>query len=286
MWTYGQIRGRLPLLEQLELRFKNSSKLSLQDFRAFEDALRLRELIIGRGPSPVHEFTLPWSQITSLYIDRQIDPDDLRIVFSISPNLQSFRMTEQYNSTGVPIWEPEEPNDFMTSSIRYLHVGDPELFPAATFPCLEEISIEKLLPYEEHFSGYGKAFFRDFFRRSQCPVRKITISLGDDFTDLEMLCSRPSVQKQLGDAIAELFISRYYAPTANLMLSVDIEVQVPFSLIPDQIMWTSSERSPCLLESFWDFLEARLMSPPGLYNHIVIEKGEGWGYISYEPTSA
>ncbi|KAK0459403.1 uncharacterized protein EV420DRAFT_1540016 [Desarmillaria tabescens] len=185
---YGQIRGRLPLLEQLELSSRHF-QVSWEHFRVFEDAPRLRELILGESLSPVHEFTLPWSQITNLYINHVIEPDDLRIVFSITPNLRFLRMSRQCN------WEPEEPGHFIVcSSLRHLRVADLALFRIAILPSLEEICIDGTFARAdlEADNKFGR-IFRDFLDRSRCSIRnlKLATTLNADMALYNMFNRAP-----------------------------------------------------------------------------------------------
>ncbi|KAK0430439.1 hypothetical protein EV421DRAFT_1858751 [Armillaria borealis] len=186
---YEQLRGRLPLLERLELvSVSPNSEVSWETFRAFEDAPLLRELALGDGLSPVHKFALPWSQITSLYIDHQIEPDDLYTVFSITPGLQFLHLSAQNEDGGSTAWEPEDPNDFVVcSTVRHLDVADPALFRATTLPSVEEISIGLLPVHEEEDNKYEEDLFYDFLHRSQCPMRKLTVRLGENFDAFERI---------------------------------------------------------------------------------------------------
>ncbi len=136
----------------------------------------------------MHEFPLPWSQITRLYINHHIKPHNLYAVFSITPNLQFLRMSGQNEDDSSSAWDPDESNVFIVcSTLRHLDVADPALFRAAILPSLEEISIDFLSADEEDDDKYGADLFHDFLHRSQCPMRKLTIQLGEDFDAFERI---------------------------------------------------------------------------------------------------
>ncbi|KAK0196108.1 hypothetical protein F5146DRAFT_1118658 [Armillaria mellea] len=182
---YEQIRGRLPLLERLELCSFYASRETWKDFCAFENVPRLRELALGKGLDPVQEFPLPWSQITRLSINHRINPDHLYAVFPITPNLQFLRMSEQCDSICPgSYWEPDEPNSFIVCpTLRHLDVADTALFRGATLPSLEEISIGLLSTEPEDDRKLGAEIFHEFLHRSQCPLRKLTVQLGEGMPD-------------------------------------------------------------------------------------------------------
>ncbi|KAK0226588.1 hypothetical protein IW262DRAFT_777488 [Armillaria fumosa] len=192
---YQQIHGRLPLLKRLELCSINSSNVFWDYFRAFEDAPRLRELALGEGLSPVQKFPLPWSQITCLYINHHITPDDLYAVVSITPNLQSLRLSEQDEEGDTSNWEPDESDVFIVcSTLRHLDVADPALLRAAALPSLEKMSIGFLSARAEREGDHkqGKDLFYDFLYRSQCPMRKLTIQLGKNLDDFARIFHQAS----------------------------------------------------------------------------------------------
>ncbi|KAK0486466.1 hypothetical protein IW261DRAFT_798560 [Armillaria novae-zelandiae] len=194
---YQQIQGRLPLLERLELCSidPDSSNIIWDHFRAFKYAPRLRELTLGEGLSPVQRFPLPWSQITCLYINHHITPDDLCAVFSITPNLQSLRLSEQDEEGDTSTWNPDESSVFIVCpTLRHLDVADPALLRAAALPSLEEMSIGFLsADAEQEGDGKdGKDLLYDFLYRSQCPMRKLTIQLGEDLDDFARVFDQAS----------------------------------------------------------------------------------------------
>ncbi|KAK0486467.1 hypothetical protein IW261DRAFT_1455627 [Armillaria novae-zelandiae] len=181
---YEQIRGRLPLLETLRLSSEPLSGVVWEYFCAFERAPRLRELALGEGLFPVNEFPLPWSQITSLYVDYQIEPDDLLAVFSITPNLQFLRMSKQDDDGSDGAWH----DDFIVcSTLRQLDVADPSLFHLATLPSLEEISANLCYTDVEEDEQYGEDFFHSFLHRSQCPIQKLTLHFKKSFSSFDWL---------------------------------------------------------------------------------------------------
>ncbi|SJK98249.1 uncharacterized protein ARMOST_01510 [Armillaria ostoyae] len=183
---YEQIQGHLPLLERLEL--SSPYGVSWEDFHAFEDAPRLRELALGEGLSPVHEFLLPWSQITSLYINHHIEPYDLYVVFSITPNLQFLHLSRQNEDGSSSAWDPEVSNVFIVcSTLQHFDVADSALFRATTLPSLEEISIDLLPTDVEDDDRFGSDLFHDFLHRSQCPMRKLTVQLSKNFNAFERI---------------------------------------------------------------------------------------------------
>ncbi|PBK86620.1 hypothetical protein ARMGADRAFT_1086456 [Armillaria gallica] len=186
---YEQIQGRLPLLERLELfSIWSNPRVSWEDFRAFEDAPRLRELALGGGLSLVHKFPLPWSQITSLHINHHIEPDDLYGVFSVTPNLQFLHMSRQNKNGSCSAWDPDESDvSIVCLTLRHLDVVDSALFRAATMPSLEEISIDLLPADAEDDNKYGADLFHGFLHRSQCPMRKLTLQLGKYFDAFERI---------------------------------------------------------------------------------------------------
>ncbi len=317
---YEQIRGRLPLLERLELSSENPSEVFWENFRAFEDAPRLRELALGEGLSPVNKFALPWSQIISLHINHQIEPDDLYVVFSITPNLQFLRMSEQNEDGSGSAWEPEEPDDFIVcSTLRQLDVADPALFRTATLPSLEEVSANLHHDAEED-NKYGEDFFYDFLHRSQCPMRKLTVRLSKNFVSFERIFDQafrltcldvtlhtvdstgilfnvlastkilPQLQSlkvvcialeayseygdaDLGEGVAELFISRYLTFAAD-MLSVHVEVILGGRMIANPPQYVRAPDGPFLSEQFWTSFEDYLRDTQDLRSRIVTEKKE------------
>ncbi|PBK61269.1 hypothetical protein ARMSODRAFT_1025789 [Armillaria solidipes] len=183
---YEQIQGHLPLLEQLEL--SSPYGISWEDFHAFEDAPHLRKLALGEGLSPVHEFLLPWSQITNLYINHHIEPYYLYVVFSITPNLQFLCLSRQNEDGSSSAWDPEVSNIFIVcSTLRHFDVADSALFRATTLPSLEEISIDLLPTDTEDDDRFGSDLFHNFLHRSQCPMRKLTVQLSENFDAFERI---------------------------------------------------------------------------------------------------
>ncbi|KAK0226576.1 hypothetical protein IW262DRAFT_1363003 [Armillaria fumosa] len=190
---YEQIQGRLPLLEQLELCSTYPFTVSWKYFRAFEDAPRLRELALGKGLSPVQDFPLPWSQITCLYMNHHITPNDLYDVFSITPNLQSLRLSKQDEEAYSSTWDPDKSDVFIVCpTLRHLDVADSALFRAATLSSLEEISIDLFTVESDDDDSHGEDLFSYFLYRSQCPMRKLTIQLGENLNGFAALFDQAS----------------------------------------------------------------------------------------------
>ncbi|KAK0222433.1 hypothetical protein EDD85DRAFT_861119 [Armillaria nabsnona] len=331
---YEQIQGRLPLLERLELRSIYSHTVFWKDFHTFEDAPRLRELALGKGIFPVHEFPLPWSQITRLYINHHTKPDDLYAVFFITPNLQFLRMSGQNEEGSSSAWDPDESNvSIVCSTLRHLDVADSALFRAATMPSLEEISIDLLPAEAEDDDKYGADLFYDFLHRSQCQMRKLTIQLGEDFDAFERIfdqaskltClditlqtmdsasilfdllgsipkSLPQLQSlkvvciaweaynkyedaDIGEGIANLFISRYFTFAADI-LSVHVEVVLGGKMVANPLRpYERTPDGPFLSEPFWKSFENHLRVAPELRSRMVTEKKEHRAIICVNPVT-
>ncbi|KAK0222431.1 hypothetical protein EDD85DRAFT_255222 [Armillaria nabsnona] len=321
---YEQLRGRLPLLERLELvSVCPNSEVSWETFRAFEDAPLLRELVLGEGLSPVHKFALPWSQITSLYIDHQIEPDGLYAVFSVTPNLQFLHLSAQNEDGDSTTWEPEDPIDFIVcSTLRHLDVADPALFRVATLPSVEEISIGLLPVHEEDDDKYEEDFFYDFLHRSQCPMRKLTIRLGENFdafgrifdqafrlTCLDITLHTVDSACSLFDVLASTKILPqlqslkvvYIAPEAydeygdmnlgeciaDLFKSRSLTFAAGMLSIHVEVKpCGNSGRGPHLSLVFWAAFERHLRDTQDLRSRILIEKRPHSGIICMNPATA
>ncbi|KAK0469101.1 uncharacterized protein EV420DRAFT_8559 [Desarmillaria tabescens] len=176
---YEQIRGRLPLLEQLSLSAAYN-RFPGEDFRAFENAPRLRKVALGLGISPAcHRLVLPWSQITSLYMRHSVETSDVRAVLSMTPNLRSLSFQHSYGH--VNDWEPKSKEDTVTCvSLQSITVHDTGFFQTVTFPVAEEIN---LATYEELDGLEGERswvdIFHDFLDRSGSPVKKLKLYIRE-----------------------------------------------------------------------------------------------------------
>ncbi len=189
---YAQIRGRIPELERLELSGEDSTdNLGYgPDFDCFEDAPKLRTLALSYGIFPV-QLSLPWTQITSLYIDRMMDPDDFGWVLSMTHNLQFLSMDPQSEGC-TEYWEPDKVEDIVThSSLRCFNTWDAALLRAYTFPSLEELAVEAF--GERDAPGVdddrsAEDIFRDFLQRSGSPMKKLKLGFFTNRTiDFEVM---------------------------------------------------------------------------------------------------
>ncbi|KAK0194443.1 hypothetical protein F5146DRAFT_1184970 [Armillaria mellea] len=185
--SYAQIRGRLPLLEQLSLS-ADFDTFPWDTFLAFENAPRLREVVLGHGISPdCKRLALPWSQITSLYMNHAVEVADVRAVLSMTPNLQS--LSFQHNHQRSNDWEPKRKEDIVTcTSLQSINVHDAAFFQTVTFPAVEEIDLE----IHRTFNGVEDKnawvdIFHDFLDRSGSPVKKLRLEIDEASPDYKRL---------------------------------------------------------------------------------------------------
>ncbi|KAK0486456.1 hypothetical protein IW261DRAFT_1604597 [Armillaria novae-zelandiae] len=317
---YEHIQGRLLLLERLELCSVYSDTVFWEDFRAFEDAPRLRELALGKGLSPVQRFPLPWSQLTCLYINHHITRNDLYAASSsITPNLQFLRLTEQDVEVDSSTWDPDE-SDVLIPCSEPPHC-----------PLWKKSHLAFSLLKRKTMANEGKTSFYDFLYRSQCPMRKLTIQLGeglDDFSRIFDQASRltclditlhtvdtaynlfytlvtmellPQLQslkvvcivwltyneyddKDLGKILASLFSSRYISLAADI-LSVHVEVVLGNKAVANPLQpYERTPDGPFLSEPFWEYFETELRDAPELRSRMVTEKKKHCAIMRVKPS--
>ncbi|KAK0469102.1 uncharacterized protein EV420DRAFT_8609 [Desarmillaria tabescens] len=189
---YAQIRGRLPKLERLELfgDYLGDEAGNSSIFSAFEDAPQLRTLALGHGTLFVQELALPWTQITSLYIESVIELDNLGLMLSMTRNLQFLNLTHPQTDGCTDRWEPGNLEDIVTCpSLRRVHTWDAALLRAFTFPSLEKLAVEALGELdclaEDHKSA--EDIFHDFLDRSGSPIKKLELGLITNHFDFRRM---------------------------------------------------------------------------------------------------
>ncbi|PBK84624.1 hypothetical protein ARMGADRAFT_1067215 [Armillaria gallica] len=188
---YAQIRGRIPELERLELSGEDTTDVLGHgpSFDVFEVAPKLRTLALSYGVFPV-QLTLPWTQITSLHIDRMMDQDDFGLVLSMTRNLQFLSMDPQSEGCTAN-WEPDKTEDIVTHlSLRHIDSWDAALLRAYNFPSLEELAVEafgeRAAPVGDDRSA--EDIFRDFLHRSGSPIKKLKLGFFNNRTiDFEVM---------------------------------------------------------------------------------------------------
>ncbi|KAK0451791.1 hypothetical protein EV421DRAFT_1773075, partial [Armillaria borealis] len=255
---YEQIRGRIPELERLELSGEDSTEnLGYgPNFDCFEDAPKLRTLALSYGVFPV-QLTLPWTQITSLHINRMMDQDDFGLVLSMTRNLQFLSMDPQSDGC-TEYWEPDKMEDIVThSSLRRINSWDAALLRAYNFPSLEELTVEAFGECDASVDDDRGAedIFRDFLQRSGSPIKKLKLGFitnraidfevmfGKAFRlthlDIALPCPttavdffRALVSTGGHDVLPELqSLKADYTPKANVKSKEDIPVDVIVDMI-------------------------------------------------------
>ncbi|KAK0205378.1 hypothetical protein DFS33DRAFT_1327818 [Desarmillaria ectypa] len=300
---YTQIRGQLPLLEQLSLSAAYDV-FPWEDFRAFENAPRLREVILGLGISPAcHRLALPWSQITSLYMRHAVEVADVRAVLSMTPNLQS--LSFQHNHGRVNDWEPKSKEDIVTCvSLQSVKAHDAGFFQTVKFPAMEEID---LAIYGELDGVEGENvwvdIFHDFLDRSCSPAKKLRLQIGEVFSNYERVFNNAFRLTHLDITVSSLAAAAMLfrvlvltedktnvLPQLQCLKAKAVEVKKPDTFVEEinlgeniVDMLVSRYRLPhsslteiqsahinlpCLPTLFWMHVRARVADAPGLQSLI------------------
>ncbi|KAG7442843.1 uncharacterized protein BT62DRAFT_360073 [Guyanagaster necrorhizus] len=304
--SYDQIRGRLPLLEQLSLSaMMFAEAFSWGDFRVFEDAPRLREVVLGAGIPPAWRLLLPWSQITSLCMCHSVEVADLRAVLSIAPNLQSLSFQRIYGLDDD--WEPKSEEDIVTCvSLQNIKVHEAALFRTVNLPSVQgidlEISEDSLdgvndektwlrLQINEVYSNFER-MLNSVFRLTHLDITLSSLSaatmlfqmlvLKEDKTNvlpqLQCLKAKAAEVKEpdtflkeinLGENIVDMLVSRYrQLPNSSLTVLQSAHIDLP-----------------CIPTLFWMHLRAREENSPGFQNLISTTSENGRFLICMGRTS-
>ncbi|KAK0498805.1 hypothetical protein EDD18DRAFT_1350228 [Armillaria luteobubalina] len=184
---YVQIRDQLPLLEQLSLS-ADYGTFPWDSLLAFENAPRLREVVLGQGISPdCNRLALPWSQITSLHMNHAVEVADVRAVLSMTPNLRSLSFPYNYKRSND--WEPKCKEDIVNcTSLQRVSVHDAAFFRTVTSPALEKIDLEIYHAcYGVEDKNAWVDIFHDFLARSSSPVKALRLEIGESCPDFEKL---------------------------------------------------------------------------------------------------
>ncbi|KAK0484704.1 hypothetical protein IW261DRAFT_1560387 [Armillaria novae-zelandiae] len=313
---YAQIRDQLPLLEQLSLS-ADYDTFPWDSFLAFENAPRLREVVLGHGISPeCNRLALPWSQITSLHMNHAVEAADVRAVLSMTPNLRclSFR---PYKYKRINDWEPKSKEDIVKcTSLQSLNVHDAAFLRTVTFPAVEEIDLEIYHAfYDVKDKNAWVDIFHDFLGRSGSPVKTLRLEIGEPcpdygkllnnafrLTHLDITVSSLSTATALfrvlalnGDktnvlpqlqylkaTVAEVTQPHTFVEEINLGENI-VDMLVSRYRVPSSSMTEIQSAYidlPCLPTLFWMHLRTRVSDAPGLQNLISTTSDNGRFVIS------
>ncbi|KAK0220953.1 hypothetical protein EDD85DRAFT_268147 [Armillaria nabsnona] len=300
---YAQIRDRLPLLEQLSLSVDYDT-FPWDSFLAFENAPRLREVVLGHGISPAcRRLVLPWSQITSLHMNHAVEVADVRAVLSMTSNLRSLSFQHIYKHSND--WEPKNKEDIVTcTSLQSVHLHDAAFFRTVTFPAVEEINLEI---YRAFYGVENKDawvdILHDFLDRSGSPVKKLRLEIDEPCPDYERLLNNAFGLTHLDITVSSLSTAttlfrvlalkgnkinvlpqlQYLKATVaevkqpdTFMEEINLGENIVDMLVSRYCLPSSSMNEihsayvdlPCLPTLFWMHLRTRVGDAPGLQNLI------------------
>ncbi|KAK0451792.1 hypothetical protein EV421DRAFT_1773077 [Armillaria borealis] len=316
---YAQIRDRLPLLEQLSLS-TDYDAFQWDSFLAFENAPRLREVVLGRGISPAcKRLALPWSQITSLHMNHAVEVADVRAVLSMTSNLRSLSFQHNYKRSND--WKPKSNEDIVTcTSLQSVNVHDAAFLRTVTFPAVEDIHLEI------YWAFYGLEdinawvdIVHDFLDRSGSPVKKLRLVIYETcpyydrllnnafrLTHLDITVSSLSTATMLFQVLALKRNKTNVLPQLQYLKVKAAEVTQPdtftfveeinlgenvVDMLVSRYRVPSSSMTeiqlayvdlPCLATLFWMHLRIRGGDAPGLQNLISTTSENGRFVISME----